>query len=83
MTKQPEYRRKLEYYKDALHAATKINSEICQLEDQIGTLEVGKLADISAWKRDLLTDPCAFLDCAFVMKEGIVYPTEKCEELAD
>ena len=130
LTKQPEYRRKLEYYKDALQAgreviknckcklgygtdfvathmnyesgyeykawmdsgmgafraleaATRINAEICQLDDKIGTLEVGKLADISAWKRDLLNDPFALLDCAFVMKEGIVYQTEKCEDLAD
>lgn len=128
LTKQPEYRMKLEYYKDALqagreviknckcklgygtdmvathmnyesgyeykawmesgmggfralHAATKVNSEILQLDDKIGTLEVGKLADISAWKRDLLTDPLALLDCAFVMKDGIVYETEKCEDM--
>ena len=64
----------------ALHAATKVNAEILQLDDKIGTLEVGKLADISAWKRDLLTDPYALLDCAFVMKEGLVYQTERCEE---
>lgn len=65
----------------ALHAATKVNAEILQLEDKIGTLEAGKLADIAAWKRDLLTDPYALMDCAFVMKEGISYPTEICEEL--
>ena len=64
-----------------LHAATKVNSEILQLDDKIGTLEAGKLADIAAWKRDLMTDPYALLDCAFVMKEGVVYPTERCEEL--
>lgn len=128
--KQPEFRAKLEYYKDALQAgreviknckcklgygtdfvanhqnyesgyefkawmesdmgtfrtlkaATKNNSEILQLDDKIGTLEVGKLADISAWKRDLMTDPYALLDCAFVMKEGVVYPTEKCEDLPE
>lgn len=127
-TKQPEYRMKLEYYKDALqagreviknckcklgygtdmvathqnyesgyeykawmesdmgvfrtlHAATQVNAEILQMEDKIGTLEPGKYADISAWKRDLMTDPEALLDCAFVMKDGVVYPTEKCEEL--
>ena len=54
----------------ALEAATKVNAEILQLDDKIGTIEAGKLADIAAWKRDLLTDPCALLDCAFVMKEG-------------
>lgn len=64
-----------------LHAATKVNSEILGLDDKIGTLEPGKLADISAWKRDLMTDPYALLDCAFVMKEGVTYQTERCEEL--
>lgn len=66
-----------------LHAATKVNSEIVMLEDKIGTLEAGKYADIAAWKRDLLTDTTALLDCAFVMKEGVVYETEKCEDLED
>jgi imidazolonepropionase-like amidohydrolase len=124
--KQPEFRRKLEYYKDmlqagrevichskirmgygtdfvanhqnyesgyeyeawmksgmspfaALTAATKTNAQILQLEDSIGTIAPGKYADISAWKRDLMTDPKALLDCAFVMKGGVVYETEACE----
>lgn len=58
-----------------LKAATRNNAGILGLEDQIGTLVPGKLADISAWSRDLLTDPKALLDCAFVMKEGNIYPT--------
>jgi imidazolonepropionase-like amidohydrolase len=60
----------------ALAAATKNNAEILEIDDIVGTIEVGKLADISAWKRDLLTDPYALLDCAFVMKGGKVYATE-------
>lgn len=63
----------------ALKAATSINAGILGLEDLIGTIEPGKAADISAWKRDLLTDPKALLDCAFVMKDGTVYPTVKVE----
>ena len=129
-TKQPEYRIKLEYYKDALqagreviknsnmrlgfgtdmvathinyesgyeykawmdsgmggfralHAATQVNAGICQLEDKIGTLEKGKLADISGWKRDLLNDPYALMDCAFVMKEGVQYDTEPSPDLKE
>ena len=58
-------------------------AEILQLDDKIGTLEVGKLADIAAWKRDLLPDPKALLDCAFVMKEGVIYQTECCEDIED
>ena len=129
-TKQPEYRAKLEIYKDALQkgreviknskvklgygtdmvathnncesgyeyvawmksgmgafrtleAATRVNAEICQVDDIVGTIEVGKLADISAWGRDLMTDETALLDCAFVMKDGVVYETEKCADLED
>jgi imidazolonepropionase-like amidohydrolase len=63
-----------------LKAATKTNSEILQIEHLVGTLEPGKLADISAWKRDPETDPAALLDCAFVMKEGKTYQTERCED---
>jgi imidazolonepropionase-like amidohydrolase len=62
----------------ALKAATSVNADIIGRKD-IGSIEVGKLADISAWKRDLLKDPKALLDCAFVMKDGVVYPTKKVE----
>jgi imidazolonepropionase-like amidohydrolase len=62
-----------------LRAATATNAEILGLSDKIGTIEPGKCADISAWNRDLMTDPKALLDCAFVMKDGKVYETEKIE----
>ncbi len=65
---------------DALKAATRVNAGILQLADQIGTIEPGKCADISAWKRDIMTDKKALLDCAFVMKDGISYPVESCLE---
>ncbi|MDO4489649.1 MAG: amidohydrolase family protein [Lachnospiraceae bacterium] len=123
--KQPEFRRKLELYKDVLQAgrqvickskirlgygtdfvanhqnyesgyeyeawmnsgmdpfrtlmaATSVNAGILGLGDQIGTIQKGKVADIAAWKRDLMKDPKALLDCAFVMKEGKEYRTESC-----
>lgn len=61
----------------ALKAATSVNAQILQLPE-VGSLEKGKRADIAAWKGDLLTDPKALLDCAFVMKDGIEYEPEKC-----
>lgn len=54
----------------ALKAATSINARILGIDQKVGTIEPGKLADIAAWNRDLLTDDKALLDCAFVMKEG-------------
>ncbi len=62
-----------------LRAATIVNAGILGMQDKIGSIEAGKLADISAWGRDLLTDPKALLDCSFVMKDGVVYPTIKVE----
>jgi imidazolonepropionase-like amidohydrolase len=63
-----------------LKAATKTNAGILQIDHIVGTLEPGKLADISAWKRDLETDPAALLDCYFVMKGGVVFNTQRCED---
>ncbi|MEG1823899.1 MAG: amidohydrolase family protein [Cloacibacillus sp.] len=60
----------------ALRAATKNNAEICEIDHLVGTIEKGKLADIAAWKRDLLKDPDALRDCCFVMKDGKVYSPE-------
>ena len=62
-----------------LRAATSVNAGILEMSDKVGTIEPGKYADISAWSRDLMTDPKALLDCYFVMKDGIVYTTEKSE----
>ena len=58
-----------------LKAATAVNADILGIGDRTGTIEPGKLADLAGWRRDLLTDDLALLDCSFVMKEGVVYPT--------
>lgn len=51
----------------ALEGTTRVNAEIGEIDNVVGTFEPGKLADISGWKRDLLNDPAALRDCAFVM----------------
>lgn len=61
----------------ALAAATRINAKIFGMPDDIGAVAPGYLADIAAWKRDLLTDENALLDCHFVMKNGVIYSPEK------
>ena len=58
-----------------LHAATMVNAGILEMADYIGSIEPGKLADISGWHRDLLTDEDCLSECDFVMKDGVVYPT--------
>ena len=61
-----------------LSAATRVNAGILERND-IGTVEPGKRGDLAAWGRDLLKDPTALLDCAFVMKDGTIYETEPSE----
>lgn len=58
---------------EALLAATRTNSEILSIKDQIGSVEVGKLADIIAVDSDPLKDPTVMMNVTFVMKDGVVY----------
>lgn len=56
-----------------LLCATKVNSELLKMNDKIGSIEVGKLADIVAFDKSPLLDIKAMTDCRFVMKDGVVY----------
>ena len=57
-----------------LKAATSVNAGILELDNEVGSIEPGKRADLAAWSRDLLHDEDALRDCDFVMKDGAVYP---------
>jgi imidazolonepropionase-like amidohydrolase len=68
-------RSELETPMDALVAATRTNSEVLRISDDIGTLEVGKLADLVAWRSDPLENAKVFTErdqAALVMKAGTV-----------
>lgn len=65
----------------ALRAATSVNAKILGMEQKLGTIEPGKLADLSGWHRDILSDPFALAECDFVMKDGVRYPTAYNEDL--
>lgn len=54
----------------AIQAGTKVNSELLMKEDLIGTLEVGKYADIIATKENPLEDISELTRVKFVMKGG-------------
>lgn len=56
-----------------LVAATKTNAELLSSFDKFGSVETGKLADIVAFKGNPLEDITIMKNCAFVMKEGVVY----------
>jgi imidazolonepropionase-like amidohydrolase len=58
---------------DAIRSATLVASQLLKKEDQLGTLEPGKLADVVAVDGDPLTDISAMRKVTFVMKDGQVY----------
>jgi len=55
-----------------IHAATHNASELLGMQDRVGTLEAGKLADIIAVPGDPLKDVRALERAKFVMKGGTV-----------
>jgi imidazolonepropionase-like amidohydrolase len=60
----------------ALVSATRINAQIIHMEDRIGTVEVGKLADLVAVPGNPLADISATERVGFVMKGGAIYREE-------
>jgi imidazolonepropionase-like amidohydrolase len=54
----------------ALQAATRNAAAICRADDRLGTVEVGKLADLIVVERDPLADLSALADVRLVMKGG-------------
>ncbi len=61
---------------DALRAATATAAELLGLSDELGTVEVGKLADLVAVTGDPLSDITLLERVGFVMKEGVVFRDE-------
>ena len=60
----------------AIRSATVVASVHLELGDDIGTIEVGKYADIIAVDGDPLEDVSELEDVDFVMKSGKVYKSE-------
>lgn len=58
---------------ECIRAATTHAAVLCRMQDKIGSLEPGKLADIIAVEGDPLADIEAMLRVRFVMKNGVVY----------
>lgn len=57
-----------------LQAATKVNAAMIKRDQELGTIEPGKLADIVAFDGNPLEDNMkSMMNCCFVMKDGVVY----------
>ena len=61
----------------ALRAATSVNAALLGWSDRIGSLSVGKLADLVAVPGDPLKDIRATEKVFFVMKDGIVFRNDR------
>ncbi len=57
----------------AILAATATNAAIIRMQDKLGAIRVGLLADLIAVPGDPTTNIQAFRDVRFVMKDGVVY----------
>ena len=57
----------------ALRTATSADATLLGLEDKLGTLEAGKLADVVAVPGDPTNDVTAVEKVLFVMKDGVIY----------
>lgn len=71
---------------DALIAATRTSADLCELADDLGTIEVGKLADLAVLGSDPLADISAVRDVRLVMKDGRLVnlgPNEGVEDFFD
>ncbi|HUJ50822.1 MAG TPA: amidohydrolase family protein [Bryobacteraceae bacterium] len=62
---------------DALRAGTSLDAELLGLQNRIGTLEAGKLADIVAMPGDPTQDIRQTEKVFFVMKEGVIFRNER------
>ena len=55
---------------EAIHAGTMTSAEAMGMSDVIGSIEVGKLADIIGFQRDPSRDISEVRNVAFVMQDG-------------
>jgi imidazolonepropionase-like amidohydrolase len=55
-----------------LRSATSVDAKLLAVDDKLGTLEPGKIADVIAVRGDPVNDMARMRDVVFVMKEGVV-----------
>ena len=61
---------------EAIRSATVVASELLGIDDKLGTIESGKIADIIAVTGNPVKDITSLQSVVFVMKEGIIYKSE-------
>ena len=61
---------------EAIRSATVVASELLGIDDKLGTIESGKIADIIAVTGNPVKDITSLQSVVFVMKEGVIYKSE-------
>jgi len=61
---------------EAIKAATINAADLLGMKNQLGSIEVGKIADVVAVDGNPLKDPQVFGKVIFVMKDGVVYKNQ-------
>jgi len=61
---------------EAIKSATSVTAKLLGIEDRLGTIEVGKVADIVAVDDDPVKNITTLEQVSFVMKDGVVYKGE-------
>jgi imidazolonepropionase-like amidohydrolase len=67
---------------DAIKSATSVAAELMNWQDEIGSIDEGKYADIIAVKGDPLADIRVLEKVVFVMKGGTIIKNETLKEVA-
>jgi imidazolonepropionase-like amidohydrolase len=68
---------------DALIAATRTGADLCEVADRLGTIEVGKLADLLVLSANPLEDISNVRKVKRVLKNGKLVNLEQDEGLTD
>ena len=58
---------------EAIQSATMETAKLLRIDDTLGSIETGKIADIIAVKGDPTKDISVLKDVALVIKDGTVY----------
>jgi len=67
---------------EALIAATRTGADVCGVVDQLGTVEVAKLADLIVLSANPLDNICNVRELKYVFKDGKMVETREPEGLA-
>jgi imidazolonepropionase-like amidohydrolase len=59
--------------KDALKSATIETAKLLRVEDELGQIKAGMLADIIAFQKNPIEDISIVSDVSFVMKDGVIF----------